>query len=190
MREFHAYTADLYRLADWLAECGIKTVAMESTGVYWIPAVFGVLEERGFEVILVDPRRMKNVPGRKTDVQGLPSGSSNSTPSDCFPAPSVPMERCAACGVTCGSDPCWWSTRPHHIQHMHKALTQMNVKFQHVIRAITGKTDWAIIEAIVSGERDPAESLPGCETPGSGADEATIARSLQGHWRVTSTSSS
>ena len=67
VREFDAYTADLYCLADWLDECGVDTVSMESTGVYWIP-LFGVLEERGFEVLLVDPRRMKNVPGRKTDV--------------------------------------------------------------------------------------------------------------------------
>ena len=67
VREFEAFTADLYRLADWLAECGVETVVMESTGVYWIP-LFGVLEERGFQVMLVDPRRIKNVPGRKTDV--------------------------------------------------------------------------------------------------------------------------
>ena len=67
VQEFEAFTADLYRLADWLAECGVETVVMESTGVYWIP-LFGVLEERGFEVMLVDPRRIKNVPGRKTDV--------------------------------------------------------------------------------------------------------------------------
>ena len=67
VREFAAFTADLYRLADWPTECGVETVVMESTGVYWIP-LFGVLEERGFEVMLVDPRRIKNVPGRKTDV--------------------------------------------------------------------------------------------------------------------------
>ena len=67
VREFEAFTADLYRLADWLTECGVETVVMESTGVYWIP-LFGVLEGRGFEVMLVDPRRIKNVPGRKTDV--------------------------------------------------------------------------------------------------------------------------
>ena len=68
MREYEAFTADLYRLADWLAECGVETVVMESTGVYWIP-LFGVLEERDFQVMLVDPRRIKNVPGRKTDVR-------------------------------------------------------------------------------------------------------------------------
>ena len=67
VQEFEAFTADLYRLADWLTECGVETVVMESTGVYWIP-LFGVLEERGFQVMLVDPRRIKNVPGRKTDV--------------------------------------------------------------------------------------------------------------------------
>ena len=67
VREFGAYTVDLYHLADWLTECEIETVAMESTGVYWIP-LFGVLEERGFEVMLVDPRKLKSVPGRKTDV--------------------------------------------------------------------------------------------------------------------------
>ncbi len=63
VHEYASFTADLYRLADWLAECGVETVAMESTGVYWIP-LFGVLEERGFQVMLVDPRRIKNVPGR------------------------------------------------------------------------------------------------------------------------------
>ena len=67
VREFEAFTADLYRLADWLAQCGVETVVMESTGVYWIP-LFGVLEERDFQVMLVDPRRIKNVSGRKTDV--------------------------------------------------------------------------------------------------------------------------
>ena len=69
VREFGSFTADMYRLADWLEECEVETVAMESNGVYWIP-LFGVLEERGFRVMLVDPRRIKNVPGRKSDVLG------------------------------------------------------------------------------------------------------------------------
>ena len=70
VQEFGAFTADLYLMADWLTECGVQTVVMESTGVYWIP-LFGVLEERGFQVMLVDPRGIKNVPGRKTGVVGL-----------------------------------------------------------------------------------------------------------------------
>ena len=126
VREFDAYTADLYRLADWLAECGIDTVAMESTGVYWIP-LFGVLEERGFEVLLVDPRRMKNVPGRKTDVldcQWLQQLHTFGLLSGTFrPAGEVRRLRSylrqRAMLVEYAA---------HPIQHMHKALTQMNVK--------------------------------------------------------------
>ena len=98
VQEFEAFTADLYRLADWLAECGVETVVMESTGVYWIP-LFGVLEERGFRVMLVDPRRIKNVPGRKTDVVDS-SGCSSCTPTVCSPAPSGLTKTYAGCGAT------------------------------------------------------------------------------------------
>ena len=179
VREFEAFTADLYRLADWLSECGVETVVMESTGVYWIP-LFGVLEERGFEVMLVDPRRIKNVPGRKTDVQdcqwlqqlhtyGLLSGAFR-------PEPEIRRLRSylrqRAMLVEYAS---------HHIQHMQKALTQMNVKLQHVISNITGQTGMAIIEAIVSGERDPWQ-LAQLRDHRIRADEETIAKSLQGHW--------
>ena len=180
VREFDAYTADLYRLADWLAECGIDTVAMESTGVYWIP-LFGVLEERGFEVILVDPRRMKNVPGRKTDVldcQWLQQLHNFGLLSGAF-RPDGEVRRLRS---YLRQRSMLVEYAAHHIQHMHKALTQMNVKFQHVIRDITGKTGLAIIEAIVSGERDPL-NLARLRDPRIRADEATIARSLQGHWR-------
>ena len=180
VREFEAFTADLYRLADWLTECGVETVVMESTGVYWIP-LFGVLEVRGFAVMLVDPRRIKNVPGRKTDVvdcqwlqqlhtYGLLSGAFRPD-GDIRRLRSYLRQR--AMLVEYAS---------HHIQHMHKALTQMNVKFQHVISDITGKTGMGIIEAIVDGERDPRE-LARLRDPRIKADEATIARSLQGHWR-------
>ena len=104
VREFEAYTSELYRMADWLLECGVETVAMESTGVYWIP-LFGVLEERGLEVMLVDPRRLKNVPGRKTDVsdcQWLQQLHTYGLLSGAF--------RPDACGATCVSGRCWWST--------------------------------------------------------------------------------
>ena len=180
VREFAAFTADLYRLADWLAECGVKTVVMESTGVYWIP-LFGVLEERGFQVMLVDPRRIKNVSGRKTDVldcQWLQQLHTYGLLSGAF-RPDAEIRRLRsylrqrAMLVEYAS---------HHIQHMQKALTQMNVKLQHVISNITGKTGMAIIESIVSGERDP-KRLAQLRDNRIRADEATIAKSLQGHWR-------
>ena len=180
VREFEAFTADLYRLADWLAECGVETVAMESTGVYWIP-LFAVLEERGFEVMLVDPSRIKSVPGRKTDVldcQWLQQLHTYGLLSGAF-RPDGEIRRLRsylrqrAMLVEYAS---------HHIQHMQKALTQMNVKLQHVISNIMGKTGMKIIEAIVRGERNPRK-LAGLRDPRTRADEATIARSLQGHWR-------
>ena len=180
VREFEAFTADLYRLADWLAECGVESVVMESTGVYWIP-LFGVLEERGFEVMLVDPRRIKNVPGRKTDVldcqwlqqlhtYGLLSGAFRPDGEirrlRSYLRQRSMLVRCAA----------------QHIQHMQKALTQMNVKLHHVISDITGKTGMDIIEAIVAGQRNPWK-LAQLRNYRIRADEETIAWSLQGHWR-------
>ncbi len=149
VREFEALTADLYRLADWLTDCEIETVVMESTGVYWIP-LFGVLEERGFQVMLVDPRRIKNVPGRKTDVldcqwlqqlhtYGLLSGAFR--PGDEIRSLCSYLRQRAMLVEHAAQ----------HVQHMQKALTQMNVKLHHVIRDITGKTGMDIIEAIVKG---------------------------------------
>ena len=180
VREFEAFTADLYRLADWLAQCRVETVVMESTGVYWIP-LFGALEERGFQVMLVDPRRIKNVPGRKTDVldcqwlqqlhtYGLLSGAFRPD-ADIRRLRSYLRQR--AMLVEYGS---------HHVQHMQKALTQMNVKLQQVISDITGKTGMDIIEAIAGGERNP-RTLARLRDHRIKADEATIAKSLRGHWR-------
>ena len=180
VQEFEAFTTDLYRSADWLSECGVETVVMESTGVYWIP-LFGVLEERGFQVMLVDPRRIKNLPGRKTDVldcQWLQQLHTYGLLSGAF-RPEGEVRRLRsylrqrAMLVEYASQ---------HIQHMQKALTQMNVKLQHVIRDITGKTGMDIMEAIAAGERDPRK-LARLRDPRTKADEATIAKSLQGHWR-------
>ena len=181
VREYEAYTAELYRMADWLRECGVTTVAMESTGVYWI-ALFGVLEERGFEVLLVDPRRLKSVPGRKTDVldcqwlqelptYGLLSGAFRPD-SEIRRLRSYLRQR--AMLVEYAS---------HHIQHMQKALTQMNLKLQHVLSNITGMTGMKIIEAIVAGERDP-HRLAMFRHPTMKATENEIAESLRGHWRA------
>ena len=152
---------------------------MESTGVYWIPR-FGVLEERGFAVMLVDPRRIKNVPGRKTDVldcqwlqqlhtYGLLSGAFRPD-ADIRRLRSYLRQRATLVQYA-----------SHHIQHMPKALTQMNVKLQHVISDITGKTGMDIMEAIMGGERDP-RNLAQLRNYRIKADAATIARSLPGHW--------
>ncbi len=180
VREFEAFTADLYRLADWLTECGVETVVMESTGVYWIP-LFGVLEERGFEVMLVDPRRIKNVPGRKTDVldcQWLQQLHTYGLLSGAF-RPEGEIRRLRS---YLRQRAMLVEYAAQHVQHMHKALTQMNVKLQHVISDITGKTGMDIIEAIVGGERNPRR-LARLRDPRTKADEKTIAKSLQGHWR-------
>ena len=182
MREFEAFTADLYRLADWLSECGVETVVMESTGVYWIP-LFGVLEERGLEVMLVDPRRIKNVPGRKTDVRdcqwlqqlhtyGLLSGAFRPD-GDIRRLRSYLRQR--AMLVEYASQ---------HIQHMQKALTQMNVKLQHVIRDITGKTGYGHHRRHCEAASETRESWRELRDPRIKADAATIARSLWGHWHA------
>ena len=159
---------------------GVSWAGRLSTGVYWIP-LFGVLEERGFQVMLVDPRSIKNVPGRKTDVRdcqwlqqlhtyGLLSGAFRPD-GEVRRLRSYLRQR--AMLVEYAS---------HHVQHMQKALTQMNVKLHHVIRDITGKTGTDIMEAMVGGERD-SRKLARLRDRRIKADEKTIAKSLQGHWR-------
>jgi transposase len=180
VREFAAYTADLYQLADWLKSCGITTVAMESTGVYWIP-LFQVLEERGFEVRLVDARRVKNVSGRKTDVSdcqwlqqlhtyGLLSSAFR--PDDDTCVLRAYMRQRDALIIQAGQ----------HIQHMQKALELMNVKLTEVLADVTGQTGMAIIDDILAGQRDPI-ILAKHRHVRCRHDEATIARALTGHYR-------
>jgi len=138
VRRFGCFTADLYRLADWLKNCGVKTVAMQSTGVYWIP-LYDILEERGFEVYLVNARHTKNLPGRKSDVQesqwllklhtyGLLNNSFQ-------PSSEIRTLRT------------YWRQRAEHvagaatcIQRMQKALTQMNLQLANVISDLSGLT--------------------------------------------------
>ena len=180
VREFEAYTSDLHRIADWLLECGVETVVMESTGVYWIP-LFGVLEERGLEVMLVDPRRLKNVPGRKTDVsdcQWLQQLHTYGLLSGAF-RPDAEIRRLRS---YLRQRSMLVEYAAHHVQHMHKALTQMNIKLQNVISDITGKTGMEIIVAILRGERDPRK-LAQLRDHRIKADGETIARSLYGNWK-------
>jgi len=153
VQTFQCFTADIERMADWLVSLGIRTVAMESTGVYWIP-VYEILEDRGLEAVLANARECKAVPGRKSDVNDAQW-----------------LQRLHACGLLHAS---FRPTRDiaalraymrvrdrhleyaaAHIQHMQKALTHMNLQLHHVVSDVTGVTGMKIIRAIVAGERDP-----------------------------------
>ena len=180
VRVFSTFTEDLLKMAKWLMSCGITTVAMESTGVYWIP-LYDVLEQNGVKPCLVDARGMKNVPGRRTDwhecqwLQFLHSvgllRAAFRPDGDVCAVRSVMRHR---------SEQVLMANQ--HIQHMHKALTQMNVQLQHVISDITGVTGLAIVDAIIGGQRDPA-ALAKLRDPHIKASEETIRKSLEGSWR-------
>lgn len=180
VRSFGSFTVDLYAIADWLKTCGIETVAMESTGVYWVP-LHQVLEERGFEVLVVDPHKLKHAPGRKTDVLdcqwiqqlhtfGLLSGAFR-------PAGEI----CALRTYMRQRDQLI-SQSGEHVQRMQKALNLMNVKLTQVLSDIAGKTGLQIIRAILEGERD-ARKLARFRDRRCRKDEETIALALQGDWR-------
>lgn len=181
VRHFGTCTPDLNDLADWLLDCGITSVAMESTGVYWIP-LFELLESRGLQVILVDPRQAKRAPGRpKTD------------PLDC-----QWLQRLHSYGLLAGAfrpdaEVCVLrgylrhrhmlvTDAARHIQHMQKALELMNIKLTEAVSDLTGKTGMAIIKAIVAGERNP-EKLATLRDRRCKQDARQIARALQGNWR-------
>jgi transposase len=153
VREFKSFTDDLIALADWLEECGIETVAMESTGVYWIP-LYELLESRGFEVMLVDARHVKNVSGRKTDVldcQWLQQLHTYGLLRGAF----RPNEQVCTLRAYTRQRSMLVQQASNHIQHMQKALSQMNVQLHNVLSDITGETGMRIIRAIVNGERCP-----------------------------------
>jgi hypothetical protein len=181
VRKFGAFTCDLYAIADWLAECHVTSVAMESTGVYWIP-LYQVLEEREFEVCLVNARQMKNVSGRpKTDrldcrwIQRLHSYG--------LLMPSFrPDEEICQLRSRLRHRDAVIRGAARHIQHLQKALHQMKLLLDKVITDITGVTGTAIIAQILKGERDPMHLAqlrnPHCKQP-----EADIAKALEGDYR-------
>ncbi len=180
VRNFDTFTADLNELANWLKNCDIDTVAMESTGIYWIP-LFEILEQNGFEVRLVNPRSIKHAPGRKSDVvdcqwiQQLHAYGlliSAFRPDDQINVlRAYHRQRTMLVGHA--------ST---HIQHMQKALEQMNIKLTNVISDITGTTGMKIIRSILSGERNP-KKLSKFRDPRCKKSEKEIAKSLHGNWR-------
>jgi len=180
IRSFGCFTADLHEMAGWLKECGIKSIAMESTGVYWIP-VFQVLESSGFEVKLVNARHIKNVPGRKTDVldcqwlqrlhsYGLLSGSFRPEDKICVLRSYLRHRDTLVKHAST------------HIHHMQKALIQMNLHLHKVLSDITGVTGMRMIRAIVDGERNPSV-LASMRGRGVKKTEGEIMKALQGDYR-------
>jgi len=180
VRRFGCTTAELKAMADWLKQCKIRTIALQSTGVYWV-SVYDILEEAGFEVYLVNAKETKNLPGRKSDVQesqwlmklhtyGLLRNSFR-------PSQEIRTMRT------------YWRQRDdlvrtagRHIQRMQKALTQMNIQLANVLSDLSGLTGQAIVKAILAGERD-AYRLAALRNWRVKATEEEIARSLEGNWQ-------
>lgn len=180
VREFGAFTTDLHALADWLEKCAVTTIAMESTGVYWIP-LFEILERRGFEVKLVDAHKTKQVSGRKSDVldcqwlqtlhtYGLLTGAFRPADEICVLRGYLRQKEMLVQASTM------------HVQHMQKALQQMNLLLHNVVTDITGLTGMKILKAIISGERDP-DILASYRDPRCRNSAQTIAKSLVGNYR-------
>ena len=180
VRRFECFTADLHRMADWLQQCGVTTVALQSTGVYWIP-IYEILDARGFEVYLVNARHTKNLPGRKTDVQEsqwlLKLHTYGLLRNSFHPSAAIRIMRT------------YWRQRGDHvhavstcIQRMQKVLTQMNIQLANVISDLSGWTGQRIVRAILAGERDP-QTLAGLSHPGIHATRDAIAKSLEGTWQ-------
>lgn len=180
VRKFGAFTGDLEAMADWLQECGVNSVAMEATGVYWI-APFQLLERRGFQVVLVNARQTKNVAGRKTDVKdcqwiqrlhtyGLLQGSFRPEDQYCLLRTYLRYRDDLV------------SARSTQCQHMQKALSQMNIQLRHVLSDVTGVSGLAIIEAILKGERDPVK-LAAMVDVRVKTNQTTIQKALAGDYR-------
>ena len=180
VREFGSWTADLEKMAEWLKACGVKTVAMQSTGVYWLSA-HDVLEKHGIEVFVVNARNTRNLPGRKTDVQEsqwLRKLHTYGLLRDSF----HPPDEIRAVRTS-------WRLRDRlvkdasrYLQHMQKALTTMNVQLANVVSDINGLTGQTIIRTILKGERD-IYVLADLRDPHVKASREEIARSLEGNWR-------
>jgi transposase len=180
VRCFASFTEDLRAMARWLQQCGMVTVAMEATGVYWIP-VYEVLEDAGLRVCLVNARHVKHVPGRKSDVRdcqwlqylhsvGLLRASFRPESAICA-LRALSRHRANLVEIAAV-----------HVQHMQKALTQMNLQIHHVLSDLTGKSGLAILDAILAGKRD-AEQLASLADGRIHADRETVIKSLVGNYR-------
>ncbi len=180
VRSFRSFTADLTALADWLVGLGIATVAMESTGIYWVP-LFELLEARGLEVVLVNARDAKNVPGRKTDINDA-QWIQQLHSYGLLRASFRPGAQIVALRAYLRHRERLLEYAASHVQHMQKALMQMNLQLHHVVADITGVTGMKILREIVAGETDP-ESLAAYRDVRCKASVETIRGALTGHYR-------
>lgn len=180
VREFGAMTDDLNAMADWLIACGVDTVALESTGVYWIP-IYEVLEQRGLKAWLVDARQMKYVPGRKSDVQDCQWLQKFMSLGFLRAAWRPDGEICVVRSVARQRE-VLLIEQASWVQRMQKSLVQMNIQLTEVLTDVMGMTGQAIIRAIVAGERDPkALALHRNRRVKASAEEIT--KALTGNWR-------
>jgi transposase len=180
VREFKSFTTDLHRLSRWLREVGVTTVAMESTGVYWIP-LFEILESDGFEVLLVNARDVKQVPGRKTDYNDA-QWLQKLHQFGLLRASFRPGEHIVSLRAYLRQRERLIEYGAAHIQHMQKALMQMNLQLHHVVTDITGATGMRIMRAIIGGERDAAR-LATYRDIRCKESEQTITAALTGNYR-------
>jgi len=181
VRQYKAFTGELDQLVEWLQACGVQTVAMESTGVYWIP-LYQKLERAELEVVLVNARHLKRVPGRKTDVldcqwlqqmhsYGLLRGSFRPADDICVLRTYLRHRSNLVAGCS------------QQVQHMQRALDQMNIHLHHVVSDLDGETGFAILDAILSGQRDPKALVQWRDARCRKSTVAEMEAALQGDWR-------
>ncbi len=179
-RVFGTVTAQLHALRDWLKAQGVRSVAMEATGVYWLP-LYGVLEAAGFEVCMVNGRQTRNLPGRKSDMQDCQWGATLHAhgllragfvpPSDIRRLQDYMRLRADHIEMAAA-----------HVQHMQQALERMNIKLHDVIAKLTGVSGLAVVRSILDGERDPQRLLLLCDTQIQRAKAERVKQSLLGTW--------
>lgn len=177
---FGAVTAELHRLRDWLKERDVKSVAMEATGVYWLP-LYGVLEAAGFQVVMVNGKHTRNLPGRKTDMKDCQWGATLHA-HGLLRAGFVPPAHIRRLQDYLRLRTDHLTSAAASVQHQQKALERMNVKLHDVISSLVGASGQKVIEAILAGERDPDRLLALCDVQIQKKKADRVKESLRGTW--------
>ncbi len=177
---FGTVTSQLHALRDYMAEHQVRSVAMEATGVYWLP-LYGVLEAAGMEVVMVDGRQTRNLPGRKTDMKDCQWGATLHA-HGLLRAGFVPPANIRRLQDYLRLRGEHIAAAAGHVQHMQKALERMNIKLHEVISSLTGTSGLAVIRAILAGERDPQVLLGLCDIRIRNVKAERVVESLRGDW--------